>query len=155
MSRGNSARSASALCLIDSLIVINTITCSIYSRCLPGEFFFLSAEVFTRHLVDVIRSCAESIIIVEVAKDLTDLILSANTRIRESACRHFNNSAICLSNASSVKLLQNATFSQFDILVKGEFFNIVNLLIQCITQIEFADDICLNLHLLAKRRRHS
>ena len=141
--RCNSARCASTLCFINSLLVIDTITLSICSTCFPGRLFFNSIEVCTFNLVYVSRRCccAESISSIKCAKDFTDSILSADTRILQSACRNLCNGCKCSRSAKIIKLLQNRILSQFDILIKCQLKDVINLLIQSISNIEFGDNI--------------
>ena len=153
MLRCNSARCASTLCLIDSLLVIDTITLSICSACCPGRLFFNSIEVSAFNLVYIRRGCcsAESISSVECAVGFTDSILGANTRILQSACRNLCDSCKCSCSAKVIKLLQNRILSQFDILVKCQLKDVINLLIQSISNIEFGNNICRNNQSLTTR----
>ena len=137
MDRCNCARCASTLCLIDFLITINSITLSICSTRCPWNLCFLSIEINTSDMIDLIKIILKQICIIKCAEDLTNLIFGAETRSIDSTCRRFNNSAVCLDNTSSIHLLDNTTFCEFTILVESKFLNVINLTIQCISNIEF------------------
>ena len=147
----NSARGVSTLCLINAVLVINFILSKICCCCLPRRLRLFGIKVFTSNFVDITSNCAESIGIIECAEDFTDFIDSANTRILQSASRDVYNRAISSSDACSIKLLKNCAFGQFYILIEGKLLDIINLLIQCITHVEFIDNIRFNQEFLTQR----
>ena len=150
----NSARSASTLRFIDISRIINSISGIICSGCLPRRFWLFRIKIFSSNKVYITNISAETISIIECAKNLTNFILITNTRVCKSACRDINNSAKCSCCASSIELLNNRTLSKFYILIKGKLLDVIDLLIFCITHVEFADNICFNDKFLAKRRRN-
>ena len=151
MSRCSSTRSGSVSSSVDLTVAVYLIIDVICLTCHPFFLRTRNSKVNLFNQVLLTSRVSESISIVKGAKDLTDLILSTITWVVDRTNRSLYNRTKRLGNTLSVKLLNNSTLIELNVLVEGKLLNVVHLRVCCISKVVFCNYIRRNKQSLSKR----
>ena len=151
MSWCSSTRSSTVSSGVDLTVAVYLIIDAICLTCHPLCLRARNSKVNLFNQVFLTSRVSESVSIVKVTKDLTDLILSTITWVVDRTNRSLYNRTVCLGNALSVELLNNSTLIKLNVLIEGELLNVVHLRVCCISNVVFCNYIRRNEQSLAER----